>query len=72
MGDHFQGPGKPPYSEQRGETGNSGVVGTIKAIIAGEPLPPPGLAAAIAAARALTTPPEATADGQDMGDVWRR
>jgi hypothetical protein len=34
MDDHFQGLGKPPYSEQRGETGNGGVAGTIKAIIA--------------------------------------
>jgi hypothetical protein len=46
MGDHFQGLRKPPFSEQRGETGNGGVVGTIKAIIAGEPLPPPGSAGA--------------------------
>jgi hypothetical protein len=35
MDDHFHGLGKPPYSEQRGETGSGGVAGTIKAIVTG-------------------------------------
>jgi hypothetical protein len=74
MDDHFHGLGKPPYSEQRGETGSGGVAGTIKAIVTGVPSAA-GIAGSIAAARALTVP-ETTASGavmpQDKGDGWHR
>jgi hypothetical protein len=60
------------YSVQRGETGNGGVAGTVEAIIAGGAITAAGIGGNIAAARALTPPPETTAAGQDMGDGWRR
>jgi hypothetical protein len=64
-----------PFSEQRGQTGNDGLAGTVRAIIAGGAITAAGIGGSIAAARALSGT-ETTAAGvavtQEKGVGWRR
>jgi hypothetical protein len=75
MGDHFQGLGKPPYSEKRGESGTGNLAATIKAIIAGGAITAAGIGSASAVAQKLAVP-ETTASGapmpQDKNEGWGR